>query len=367
MADYLIACDGARSPIRRMMGLDFQGRFFEERFLITDVEMKAAPFSPIGADAAGPSERRFWFEPTFHSGQSALLHKQPDDIYRIDLQLGPDADPEEEKKPERVIPRIKAMVGDRPFTIDWVSVYSFQCRRLERFVHGRVLFVGDSAHVVSPFGARGGNSGIQDADNLAWKLAAVVKGEAPERLLESYNSERVHGADENIRHSSRATNFMTPKSQLERVFRQAVLELAADQPFARRLINSGRLSVPCSLAGFELETPCEAPVRPGMAAPDAPLSNGAGETWLLNRIGGDFALVSFGEKPAILVNDIRHVHVARPGEGDLCDREGHAFARYGTGITYLFRPDQHVAAAFTQPTPEAVRAARDRALGGGMH
>jgi 3-(3-hydroxy-phenyl)propionate hydroxylase len=207
-ADWLVACDGARSPVRSMMGLDFAGRVFEERFLIADVEMKAD----------FPPERHFWFEPPFHPGQSALLHKQPDDIYRIDLQLGWDADPDEEKKPENVIPRIEKVIGHRDFELDWVSVYTFQCRRLDRFVHGRVVFAGDSAHIVSPFGARGGNGGIQDVDNLIWKLAMVVKGQAPESLIASYDEERVHGADENIRHSANATNFMTPKSPMEAIF-----------------------------------------------------------------------------------------------------------------------------------------------------
>ena len=165
-ADYLIACDGAKSGIRTWMGLDFAGELFEERFLIADIEMKAD----------FPSERWFWFEPTFHPGQSALLHKQPDDIYRIDLQLGWDADPEEERKLENVIPRIRRVVGDRPFEVDWVSVYTFQCRRLERFVHDRVIFAGDSAHIVSPFGARGGNGGVQDVDGLGWRLALALQG-----------------------------------------------------------------------------------------------------------------------------------------------------------------------------------------------
>jgi len=208
-SDWLLACDGARSPVRAMMGLDFAGRVFEERFLIADVEMKAD----------FPPERWFWFEPPFHKGQSALLHKQPDDIYRIDLQLGWDADPEIEKRPENVIPRIEAIVGHRDFTLDWVSVYTFQCRRLDRFVHGGVVFAGDSAHIVSPFGARGGNGGIQDVDNLVWKLAAVVRGEAPASLIATYDEERIHGADENILNSARATGFMTPKSEMERIFR----------------------------------------------------------------------------------------------------------------------------------------------------
>ena len=182
-ADYLLACDGARSPVRAMLGLGFEGREFEERFLIADVKMKAD----------FPAERWFWFEPPFHAGQSALLHKQPDDIYRIDLQLGPDADPEEEKRPEKVRPRIAEMLGHEDFELDWVSVYAFRCARLARFVHGRIVFAGDSAHVVSPFGARGGNGGVHDVDNLVWKLAAILKGAAPASLLESYDEERGHG------------------------------------------------------------------------------------------------------------------------------------------------------------------------------
>ncbi len=144
-ADWLLACDGARSLVRRAMGLPFAGQVFQDRFLIADVVMKAD----------FPTERWFWFDPPFHRGQSALLHKQPDGVWRIDLQLGRDADPEREREPERVIPRIRAMLGeDVPFELEWVSVYTFRCRRLERFVHGRVVFVGDSARTRSAHSAR---------------------------------------------------------------------------------------------------------------------------------------------------------------------------------------------------------------------
>jgi len=353
-ADWLLACDGARSPVRGMLGLDFAGHAFEERFLITDVEMKAE----------FPSERWFWFEPPFHGGQSALLHKQPDDIYRIDLQLGPEADPEEEKRPEKVIPRIRAMVGERPFEIDWVSVYTFQCRRLERFVHGRVVFAGDSAHLVSPFGARGGNGGIQDVDNLAWKLARVIGGEAGAALLDTYDEERTHGADENILHSSRATNFMTPKSPTEHVFRQAVLDLAEDLAFARRLVNSGRLSLPCSLAGLSLQTPAEpgGGLEPGTVCPDAPVAGAEGASYLLDHLGGQFRLLVVGDAALPpLPAGLEVVRVA--AAGPLVDAEGLVAARYGAAVAYLVRPDQHVAARFAAPTAAAVAAALARAGG----
>ena len=212
-AEWYVACDGAGSATRQRMNLAFDGQTFEEHFLIVDVEMETSPFG----DHDTP-ERWFWFAPPFHPGQSALLHKQPDNIYRIDLQLGPDTNPKEEATEEKVIPRIKQIVGDAPFRLDWMSVYKFRCAKLDRFVHGRVLFVGDSAHVVSPFGARGGNGGVQDLDNLGWKLAAVLRGDAPPALIETYSEERTHGSAENILNSSRATNFMTPKSPIEALF-----------------------------------------------------------------------------------------------------------------------------------------------------
>ena len=186
-----------------MVGAEFAGQVFEDQFLIADVKMTAA----------FPTERWFWFDPPFHAGRSALLHKQPDDIWRIDLQLHPDADPAVEKRPENVRPRIARMLGHDKFDFEWISLYKFQCRRMDKFIHGRVIFAGDAAHQVSPFGARGANSGLEDAENLAWKLDRVLRGTSPEALLESYHIERSAAADENIRESTRSTDFMAPNSQ----------------------------------------------------------------------------------------------------------------------------------------------------------
>jgi 3-(3-hydroxy-phenyl)propionate hydroxylase len=343
---WLIAADGARSFVRRALGLEFKGQVFHDRFLIADVVMKA-PFPP---------ERRFWFDPPFHPRQSALLHMQPDDVWRIDFQLGPDADPEEEKKPERVLPRLKAMLGeDVAFDLEWVSVYTFQCRRLDRFRRGRVIFVGDSAHLVSPFGARGANSGVQDAENLAWKLAMVLGGRAPERLLDSYCAEREQAAAENLLNSTRSTDFITPKSPVSRAFREAVLDLAEDCAFARRLINSGRLSLPTVHDASPLNTPDEdafaGPLRPGAPAADAPLDDG----WLLERLGGRFVLLCFGQAPAD-AGDLGVEVVVIPTDGLAARRYD---ARPGTA--YLLRPDQHVAARWRSPDAGRVRAALARA------
>lgn len=358
-AEWLVACDGVRSTVREILGLEFVGHTFEERFLITDIEMKAD----------FPAERWFWFEPPFHKGQSALLHKQPDDIYRIDLQLGPETDPELERLPRNVTPRIEAIVGGRPFEIDWISVYTFQCRRLERFVHGRVVFAGDSAHIVSPFGARGGNGGIQDIDNLAWKLVAIVNGTAPESLIETYDEERIRGADENLLNSARSTSFMTPKSAMERILREEVLSLAETEPFARRLVNSGRLSLPCSLDGLSLQSDDDpglaVGLRPGSPCLDAPVLTGDGSpSWLLHHLGGRFVVLSFGV-PVEVPDGMEQVVIARESDGSapdyvrLVDRDGLAANRYGgiPGSACLIRPDQHVAARFLRPTPDAIGAA----------
>ena len=362
-SDYVIACDGARSPTRERMDLAFAGQTFEENFLIADVEMEESPF-----DTEVP-ERWFWFKPPFHQGQSALLHKQPDNIYRIDLQLGPYADPKKEANEENVLPRIRKIVGDKPFTLDWMSGYRFQCARLERFVHNRVIFAGDSAHVVSPFGARGGNGGIQDIDNLGWKLALVVSGKADANLLETYNAERVHGADENILNSARATNFMTPKSDIEHLFRDEVLRLAKTEPFARKLINSGRLSTPCSLERFSIPAATVGRVAAGMAAIDAPLLGPYGHCWLIEQLEGAFTYVQFSGKPLPKLPGLKTlsvIHQGTPCEATLIDEAGLATERYGDDTGYLFRPDGHIIASFSNPTPEQINAALSCAKGSNL-
>jgi 3-(3-hydroxy-phenyl)propionate hydroxylase len=373
-ADYVVACDGSRSAVRRHLGLESKGRSFRDRFLIADVRM--------AIDA--PAERWFWFDPAFHPNQSVLLHRQPDGVWRIDFQLGWDADPEQEKQPERIIPRVKALLAHSPamkdaeFTLEWASVYTFSCMRMERFRHGRVLFAGDAAHGVSPFGARGANSGVQDADNLGWKLAAVVQGHAPDALLESYAREREAAADENIRHSTRATDFITPKSAASRLFRDAVLTLAKTQPFARTLVNSGRLSTPTTLHGSSLNTPDAEPfagtMLPGAAAADARVTRADGrDDWLLRQLGDGFtALV--GHDAAVeqvlqgIVIDgfaLKVVAVAPGFAGAaLIDRDGDATRRYDLqpGTTVLLRPDAHVCARWRRPTRAQVEAAMRRAL-----
>ncbi len=378
-ADHVIACDGSRSAVRSLMGLESKGRVFRDRFLIADVKMKAD----------FPAERWFWFDPPFHPNQSVLLHRQPDNVWRIDFQLGWDADPDLERQPERVRPRIRALLGaDADFEFEWISVYTFACLRMERFRHGRVIFAGDSAHGVSPFGARGANSGVQDADNLAWKLALVLAGKAPDRLLDTYGTEREYAADENILNSTRATDFITPKSDESRVFRDAVLRLSKDHPFARRLVNSGRLSMPATLHGSSLNTPDEdafgGAMVPGAPMTDAPVAMQGRPAWLLSCTGDVFTAILFvGERglddaavaavrslgtdaiPVKVLVATTAGGVMAPVDGIdlLVDDDGVLAARLDArpGTCYLLRPDQHVCARWRTFDVHRVRAAVARA------
>jgi 3-(3-hydroxy-phenyl)propionate hydroxylase len=258
---------------------------------------------------------------------------------------------------------------------------------MERFVHGRVIFAGDAAHLVSPFGARGANGGIQDADNLVWKLALILEGKATPDLLESYERERTRAADENILNSSRSTDFMTPKSRISRVFRDAILDLAHDFPFARRLVNSGRLSVPCVLDDSPLSTPDDAAFtpkqRPGAPCMDAPVRRDDRAAWLLDHMRNGFVGLYFGDAPGAAAADFTALRelaipidtwIVRPAgaagrttDGHvLVDAEGLVRTHYDAtpGSYYLIRPDQHVAARWRRFDRDAVTRALARATAG---
>lgn len=382
-ADHVVACDGARSAVRALIGQEAHGRTFRDRFLIADVR--------FGNAVDFPAERWFWFDPPFHPGQSVLLHKQPDGVWRIDFQLGWDADPEVEKRPENILPRVRALLAhtamkDAPFDLEWASVYTFSCERMAHFRHGRVLFAGDAAHRVSPFGARGANSGIQDAENLAWKLAAVVQGRAGDALLDSYCAEREAAADENIGHSTRATDFITPKSEISRLFRDATLQLARDHAFARALVNSGRLSTASKLNDSPLSTPdadaFDGATGPGAPPLDAPLTVDGHSGWLLRQLDeATFAALVFdGEPAAAAVRALQqaaegvaplqvllvaeNARAAVPGARTVVDASGLVRRRYdgAPGTVVLLRPDQHVCARWRRVSADAARAALRRAL-----
>ena len=342
-AQYVVACDGARSSLRQMVGAEFAGQVFEDQFLIADVKMTAA----------FPTERWFWFDPPFHAGRSALLHKQPDDIWRIDLQLNRDADPAVEKLPENVRPRIARMLGHDKFDFEWISLYKFQCRRMDRFIHGRVIFAGDAAHQVSPFGARGANSGLEDAEKSGVearsRAAREIAGGAAREL--SHRAQR-RGGREHPR-ITRSTDFMAPNSQQEARLRKAVLSLAKETEFGKRMVNGGRLSVPSvyetPLSTADSDSWRGGP-RPGASMLDAPVAGRGGGPMFLTEAfigaGTRFTLLEFGNGVATEVPE--GVGTIRIGGEDgfpmpqACRRA----LRCRPGRAYLLRPDGYVAARF---------------------
>ncbi|OMH33581.1 FAD-dependent oxidoreductase [Motiliproteus sp. MSK22-1] len=358
--DWLIVADGANSSVRNMLDLAMRGKVFEDRFLIADIVMKAE----------FPPERWFSFDPSYHPNQSTLLHRQSDNVWRLDFQLGWDKDPEEEKKPENIIPRVKAMMGeDVDFELEWASVYTFMCRRMDRFRQGRVIFAGDAAHQVSPFGARGANSGLQDTDNLLWKLKLVMEGKAPDALIDSYCDEREYAADENLLNSTRSTDFITPKSKVSKLFRDSTLELSKEYHFAQKLVNSGRLSDAAFLTESVLNTADRdnfaGNMVPGAVMDDAPIEGDQQERWALNVFGNRFQLLYFIDNASTLDEQtakqlssleqgdipVQAVVVATSGTAPqnlktVIDIKGMLATRYDAqnGTCYLARPDQHVAA-----------------------
>jgi 3-(3-hydroxy-phenyl)propionate hydroxylase len=354
-ADYVVAADGARSAVRQFMGLALSGESYEGRYLIADIRMP----SPH------PIERRAWFDPPSNRDSTVLVHKQPDDIWRIDYQLREEDDAEEELKEERVRRRIQAhldYIGESaPWELEWVSLYKAHCLCLESYRHGRVLFAGDAAHLVPIFGVRGLNSGFADADNLGWKPAYVLAGLAGERILDSYDRERRAATLEIFREASKSTRFMTPPTRGDRLMRDAALSLALRHEFSRGLVNP-RQSQPYDYADSPLnalperEAEFAGGVRSGAALRNVRLAEG----FLLDRLACGFTGLAFGERAPGL----------DPGEAPfgmvhLPPSERRAWELYDAtdGTFYLVRPDGHVCARWRRFDADEARAALRRATG----
>jgi 3-(3-hydroxy-phenyl)propionate hydroxylase len=256
-APYVVACTGARGDaVRRMLGLAFEGSTFGDQFLICDVR----------TDLPGwERERRFYFDPDWNPGRQVLIHPCPDATFRIDWQVPPDFDLDVEEASGRLDTRVRQVIGDRPYELVWKSVYRFHSRVVDRMQVGPVLVAGDAAHLVSPFGARGLNSGVLDAENAVWKLAFVLRGWAPASLLASYHDERHAAAVENLEVTGATMRFLVPQDDAERARRQSVLERSRTDDDARAQVDSGRLAEPFWYVDSPLTTPD--PSRPFAGRP----------------------------------------------------------------------------------------------------
>jgi len=369
-AEHVVDASGAHSPFHSWCGATMHTTQGDDRWCIADVRF----------ETPAPAERHTWIEAPFNENRAVWQHLMADDVWRIDYQMEPDADPACIASEAQVRERLRRQFGDRvQWEIVWVGPYVYRSQCLERLRIGSVFFIGDAAKIVSPFGARGGNTGVADADNLAWKLAAVLQGNAPAALLESYNEERLEAAQTNVRVTNRTTRFLRPAHGVERVFRSAVIGLARQYPFARQLVNTGRMAV---ANPYTRSSVCA--VTGGLSVQNVRLRWADGKagciTDLLQWADGRLLLLAFGDLSAIACQrlirlgaqaPLRSVQVHAPGarpkarESVLdplghvqgaCHLFGHAWA--------LLRPDGYLAAT-GEAVDGALVAAVARAIG--MH
>ncbi|MGV2904917.1 FAD-dependent oxidoreductase [Achromobacter sp. AGC25] len=366
-ADWLIACDGGRSTVREAMGLKLEGMQYEGRYVIVDIEQASTR----------PVERLAWFDPPSNPGSTLLMHRQPGNVWRVDYQIRDDEDADEAVKPENVLPRVQShldMIGETaPWKPLWISIYNAKCLTLDQYRHGRVLFAGDAGHLVPIFGVRGLNSGLDDAGNLAWKLAWVLKGQAPASLLDSYSTERVHATRQNLAYGAKSTEFMAPPDFGFRLMREAALRLALADDTVRSLINP-RQSAPISYDTSPLNLADGAPqagpgAAPGQPAPDARLQDGDTPRYLSECFGNGFVALAVSPT-ATLTADLdalaastqgapHPLRIVRAGAGGWDDAHGQLQQRYGAadGLIYLLRPDGYVLGRWNTPDAARLRAA----------
>jgi 3-(3-hydroxy-phenyl)propionate hydroxylase len=350
--EYLVACDGVRSDLRDLVGVEWTGYTHADRFLITDIRAKL----PLAA------ERHFHYDPPFNPGRQLVMHAQPDDLWRIDWQLPPDADIDEEERTGALDRRIRAVIGDVPYEVDWRSTYRFYQRLVARMRVGRVFFAGDAAHALPPYGARGMNSGIQDADNLAWKLAYVLNRHSDDSLLDTYHDERHAAARENLGVTEATIRFMVPAGLARRVGRNLLLRLALAVKPLRRRVNSGRMAEPYAYAGSPIVDSTPKHPLAGVLAPDLEVVVKGSRTRLRRLFGRKFVLLGFApDAAAAALFDVRDPPVpvrlavvlpagseVDPGdETVVVEAEPGSGALYRTADTswHLVRPDGHIAAA----------------------
>jgi 3-(3-hydroxy-phenyl)propionate hydroxylase len=346
-ANFVVACDGGKSTVRENLGVRLEGMQYEGRYVIVDIEQSTAK----------KVERLAWFDPPSNPGSTILMHRQPDNVWRIDYQLADDEDAEQAVKPEVVLPRVQShlsMIGEtaqwKPL---WISIYNAKCLTLAQYRYDRVLFAGDAAHMVPIFGVRGLNSGIDDAGNLAWKLALCVKYGADMNLLDTYSTERVHATQENLAYGAKSTEFMSPPTKGFDLMREAALRLAGEYPNVAALLNP-RQSLPVAYPATYLTGPALGPAAGlvGMALPEALLAlpdhRDSPTRHLSTYLGSSFLCISFADRYTWVGESANLSELAcltlSPMQGSQVWQRLSA----QPGTTLLVRPDGYVLAAWNQ-------------------
>jgi 3-(3-hydroxy-phenyl)propionate hydroxylase len=368
-AAYVVACPGGRGDVvRDALGVTFDGETFADQFLICDIRTDLPDWE---------RERRFYFDPEWNPDRQVLIHPCPDSTFRIDWQVPESFDLAEEQRTGALDRRIRQVIGDRDHEIVWTSVYRFHSRVVDRMRSGRVLLAGDGAHLMAPFGARGLNSGVQDAENAAWKIAFVLRGWAPEWLLESYQTERHMAALENLDVTGATMAFLVPQGEEARRVRRQTLAAAATDPEARARVDSGRLAEPFWYVDSPLTTPD--PTRPfagrpskggvptpgpGILVPDLPIDPPADGVTRVRQVLRDGITVLTGPHVDPAAVRSAAASVAAPVEvRDLAGLSPRLAETMGArpDEAWVVRPDAYVLA---DPSAAEVRTALVRMLGG---
>lgn len=366
-ASYVVACTGARSELRDLLGIPFEGRSFTDRFLICDIRAELPGWA---------NERRFYFDPAWNPGRQVLIHPCPDSTFRIDWQVPADYDLDGEEASGALDARIRAIVGDRPYEIVWKSVYRFHSRVAGRLRAGRILLAGDAAHLYAPFGARGLNSGVADAENAAWKVAFAWHGWAGDALLESYHDERHAAAVENLAVTTSTMDFLVPRDEKSRTYRRTMLDRAVTDASARAKIDSGRLSEPFWYLTSPLTTPDPGrpfggrPARgavpragPGVLVPDALVAL-PDRVYFRELARNGFLLLTTGDVEAARQAADTVKAPCRVLDLPAIDPEGTLTAALEAkpGEVWVIRPDAHVAAVLPRPGAAELTSVLARAL-----
>ena len=348
---WLVGADGAHSTVRHGLGLGFAGETVDRAWLLADVDVRADP-------APDPHRLRI----VDSEDGTVALFPLTDTRWRVIADLGPRGGDQDAREPtaeevQRVLDE-RTKLHWRVEGAHWLTEFRVNERQVDRYVHGRVLLAGDAAHVHSPAGGQGMNTGMQDAGNLAWKLALVERGGAPARLVETYHEERHPVGHRVIRDSGRMLKAGMAEGAVARRLRDALAPLVLSLPPAQRRIRGFLTEEDITYRDGPLAdgSGSHHGVRSGDAFPDVPLTypDGPWSSYRLLR-GSEATLVAAepgaGEGPAPGFGGAGGfpVTVRRIGPGlDAEDPDGRLADALGAAAV-LVRPDGVVASVVDEP------------------